>query len=129
MQDERQEEEEREVAEVEMLLGAYYMTLDSTWDKLIDISEFVEDAEVGHTRDIHCTHLELPANEECVDESVATAKANQKIICWTDVPFHPLYFCNAGTHGSGNGHISQQYDKSELLFGPEISHPEGLQAS
>lgn len=29
-----------------MLLGAYYMILDSTWDKLIDISEFVEDAEV-----------------------------------------------------------------------------------
>ena len=42
----RQEEEEREVAEVEMLLGAYYMNLDSTLNKLTDISEFVEDAEV-----------------------------------------------------------------------------------
>ena len=50
LQDERQEEEEREVGEVEMLLGAYYMILDSTWDKVIDISEFVEDAEVSNTQ-------------------------------------------------------------------------------
>jgi hypothetical protein len=47
LQDNGQEEEEREVAEVEMLLGAYYMNLDSVWNKLADISEFVDDAEVG----------------------------------------------------------------------------------
>lgn len=54
VQDEiRQEEEEREVAEVEMLLGAYYMNLDSTLNKLTDISEFVEDAEVGSITSSH----------------------------------------------------------------------------
>jgi len=44
-QDMGQEDDEREVAEVEMLLGAYYMNLDSIWNKLTDISEFVDDAE------------------------------------------------------------------------------------
>lgn len=47
LQDMGQEDDEREVAEVEMLLGAYYMNLDSIWNKLTDISEFVDDAEVG----------------------------------------------------------------------------------
>ena len=47
LQDLGQEEEEREVEEVEMLLGAYYMNLDSVWNKLTDIAEFVDDAEVG----------------------------------------------------------------------------------
>lgn len=36
-----------------MLLGSYYMILDSTWNKLTDISEFVEDAEV---RPPSCKH-------------------------------------------------------------------------
>lgn len=51
--DARQEEEEREVSEVEMLLGSYYMILDSTWNKLTDISEFVDDAEVSHADPHH----------------------------------------------------------------------------
>ena len=34
------------MAEVEMLLEAYYMNLDSTWNKLTDISESVDDTEV-----------------------------------------------------------------------------------
>ena len=42
------------MAEVEMLLEAYYMNLDSTWNKLTDISESVVDTEV--TRHLAWSH-------------------------------------------------------------------------
>ena len=45
-----QSEEERAVEEVEMLLQAYLMNLDNSWNKLQDINEYVEDTEA-------CRHL------------------------------------------------------------------------
>lgn len=46
LQDMAGEEGRKEVSEVEMLLEAYYMNLDSTWNKLTDIAEQFDDAEV-----------------------------------------------------------------------------------
>lgn len=46
IQADEDEEDERDIEEVEMLLSPYLLNLDSTWNKLLDISEFVEDTEV-----------------------------------------------------------------------------------
>lgn len=65
----RQEEEEREVDEVEMLLGAYSMMLDSTWNKLTDVYEFVEDAEVSEG--LPRTRVSNIASFQCVYLGIA----------------------------------------------------------
>ena len=107
MQDERQEEEEREVAEVEMLLGAYYMILDSTWDKLIDISEFVEDAEVSNTQaDSQFTAASMQSRTTCILCPLPAVKYWMKH--WTAERVR--FLRSAGAHGPRNGHLSQQHD-------------------
>lgn len=73
--------EEREASEVAMLLEAYYMNLDSTWNKLEDVSETLDDAEV------------------CFQSSICACASSSRLLQSAALL--------AGVDGPGDGHLQE----------------------
>ena len=46
--DEQAERDEEEIAEVEMILETYFMSVDNTFNKLQTLCEYIDDTEVWH---------------------------------------------------------------------------------
>lgn len=91
------------MAEVEMLLGAYYMNLDSIWNKLADISEFVDDAEVA------CMTL------RCQSSLLNTGIRSPNYRLFGELDICITTSCLlAGADGPRNGHIQKQHHQGKI---------------
>jgi hypothetical protein len=88
-----QSEEERAVEEVEMLLQAYLMNLDNSWNKLEDINEYVEDTEA------RCNLL-----------------PKQLGLCLCSAGWMGQRRIGvAGVHWAGDGHLPEQHHPGAIL--------------
>jgi len=61
--DEQAERDEEEIAEVEMILETYFMSVDNTFNKLQTLCEYIDDTEVGqgceYAGAVGCTNCEV----------------------------------------------------------------------
>ena len=78
--DEQAERDEEEIAEVEMILETYFMSVDNTFNKLQTLCEYIDDTEVRHLCASGCSEVALHCQSKRLSRGLGSARSTD--LCW-----------------------------------------------